>query len=115
MGAMFGVGRGAAAARCCSSTGAPLLQSPATVGIAAYLAIGPMFIAYLLFGIGLRGIRSSTVTTITLLEPVVATVLAVTVVGERLAPIGWVGLALVLAGLTVLVSARRGPKTAARL
>lgn len=96
-------------------TGAPLLQSWGTVGIASYLAIGPMFIAYLLFGVGLRGIPSSRVTTITLLEPVVATVLAVTVVGERLAPVGWAGLALVLAGLTVLVSARRGPKTAPRL
>jgi DME family drug/metabolite transporter len=96
-------------------TGGPLLQSPQTVGIAAYLAIGPMFIAYLLFGIGLRSIRSSAVTTITLLEPVVATVLAVTIVGERLAPVGWVGLVLVLGGLSVLVSARRGPKTSVRL
>jgi DME family drug/metabolite transporter len=96
-------------------TGGPLLQSWQTVGIAGYLAIGPMFVAYLLFGIGLRSIRSSTVTTITLLEPVVATVLAVLVVGERLAPVGWVGLGLVLTGLAVLVSARRPPKTAARL
>ncbi|MEO8261957.1 MAG: EamA family transporter [Pseudolysinimonas sp.] len=114
MGAMFGAGA-VLLLPVLVVTGAPLLQSPGTVGIAAYLAIGPMFIAYLLFGIGLRSIRSSTVTTITLLEPVVATVLAVTIVGERLAPIGWVGLVLVLAGLGVLVSARRGPKTAARL
>jgi DME family drug/metabolite transporter len=96
-------------------TGAPLLQSGQTLGIAAYLAIGPMFVAYLLFGIGVRGIPSSTVTTITLLEPVVATVLAVVIVGERLAPVGWVGLTLVLAGLTVLVSARRGSNLAERL
>ena len=114
MGAMFGAGA-VLLIPVLIAIGGPLLQSPATVGIAAYLAIGPMFIAYLLFGIGLRSIRSSTVTTITLLEPVVATVLAVTIVGERLAPVGWVGLALVLAGLTVLVSARRGPKTSARL
>ena len=96
-------------------TGGPLLQSWNTIGIAAYLAIGPMFVAYMLFGIGLRSIRSSAATTITLLEPVVATVLAVVVVGERLAPVGWVGLGLVLAGLTVLVTARRGPKMAERL
>jgi len=114
MGSMFGVGA-LLLLPVLLVTGAPLLQSPTTIGIAAYLALGPMFLAYLLFGIGLRGIRSSTVTTITLLEPVVATVLAVTVVGERLAPVGWVGLALVLAGLTVLVSARRGPKMAERL
>jgi DME family drug/metabolite transporter len=114
MGSMFGAGA-VLLLPVLLVTGAPLLQSPATIGIAAYLALGPMFLAYLLFGIGLRGIRSSVVTTITLLEPVVATVLAVTVVGERLAPIGWAGLALVLIGLTVLVSARRGPKVAARL
>jgi DME family drug/metabolite transporter len=105
MGAMFGVGA-ILLLPVLLVTGAPLLQSGFTIGIAAYLAIGPMFVAYLLFGVGLRGIRSSTVTTITLLEPVVATVLAVTVVGERLAPIGWVGLVLVLAGLTVLIAAR---------
>jgi DME family drug/metabolite transporter len=114
MGAMFGLGA-VLLLPVLLVTGAPLLQSWNTVGIAAYLAIGPMFIAYLLFGIGLRSIRSSAATTITLLEPVVATVLAVVVVGERLAPVGWVGLALVLAGLTVLVTARRGPKMAERL
>jgi DME family drug/metabolite transporter len=114
MGAMFGLGA-VLLLPVLLVTGGPLLQSWNTVGIAAYLAIGPMFIAYLLFGIGLRSIRSSSATTITLLEPVVATVLAVVVVGERLAPVGWVGLALVLAGLTVLVSARRGPKMAERL
>jgi DME family drug/metabolite transporter len=114
MGSMFGAGA-VLLLPVLLVTGGPLLQSPQTAGIAAYLAVGPMFVAYLLFGIGLRSIRSSTVTTITLLEPVVATVLAVTIVGERLAPAGWVGLVLVLAGLTVLVSARRGPKTSVRL
>jgi DME family drug/metabolite transporter len=87
--------------------GAPLLQSWQSVGIAAYLAIGPMFVAYLLFGVGMRTLRSTTATTITLLEPVVATVLAVVVVGERLGPVGWAGLAAILIAVTVLVSARR--------
>lgn len=114
MGSMFGVGA-LLLVPVLLATGGPLLQSPATVSIAAYLAIGPMFVAYLLFGIGVRSIRSSTVTTITLLEPVVATILAVSVVGERLVPIGWAGLTLVLAGLAVLVSARRGPKMVQRL
>ena len=66
-----------------------------------------MLVAYILFGIGLRSVRSSTATTITLLEPVFATVLAVLIVGERLNVIGWVGFALVLVGLAVLVTARR--------
>jgi DME family drug/metabolite transporter len=114
MGSMFGLGA-VLLLPVLLITGAPLLQSPTTIGIAAYLAIGPMFVAYLLFGIGLRSIRSSAATTITLLEPVVATVLAVTIVGERLDPIGWIGLVLVLAGIVILVTARPAPKPAARL
>jgi len=106
MGAMFGIGA-VLLLPVLLLTGAPLLQSWTTVGIASYLAIGPMFVAYLLFGIGLRTVRSSAATTITLLEPVVATVLAVLVVGERLIPIGWLGLVLVFAGLVVLITARR--------
>ena len=87
--------------------GRPLLQSVESMGIAAYLAIGPMFVAYLLFGIGMRSLRSTTATTITLLEPVVATVLAILVVGERLDPIGWIGLFLILGSVTVLATARQ--------
>lgn len=113
MGSMFGIGA-VLLLPVLIATGAPLLQSGSSVGIAAYLAIGPMFVAYLLFGIGLRTVRSSAATTITLLEPVVATILAVVVVGERLAPLGWVGLALVFAGLAALVTARRARKDAER-
>jgi len=109
MGAMFGIGA-LPLAVVLVLTGAPLLQSGRTIGIAAYLVIAPMVLAYLLFGIGLRGVRSSAATTITLVEPVVATVLAVTVVGERLTPAGWLGLALILAGVTLMATARHpGP------
>jgi DME family drug/metabolite transporter len=113
MGAMFGVGA-VLLLPVLILTGKPLLQSGSSLGIAAYLAIGPMFVAYLLFGIGLRSVRSSAATTITLLEPVVATILAVLVVGERLAPVGWLGLLLVFAGLAALVTARREPKAPER-
>lgn len=113
MGAMFGAGA-VVLLPVLLITGGPLLQSDASVGITAYLVLGPMFLAYLLFGVGLRSVRSSAATTITLLEPVVATVLAVLVVGERLTAVGWLGVALVLAGLTVLVTARRTGKTPSR-
>ena len=91
-------------------TGAPLLQSALTVGISVYLAVGPMLVAYLLFGLALGTLRSSAATTITLIEPLVATVLAVLVVGERLAVVGWVGLALILAGVTAMTAARHPDK-----
>jgi DME family drug/metabolite transporter len=106
MGGMFGLGA-LALVPVLLVFGAPLLQSGRSIGIAAYLALGPMFVAYLLFGIGMRTLRSSTATTITLLEPFVATLLAVVVVGERLDPIGWVGLGLILAAVTVLATARQ--------
>lgn len=91
--------------------GAPLLATPSSVGIALYLAIGPMFLAYLFFAVGVRALASSTVTVVTLLEPLVATLLAVLIVGERLEITGWVGLALILVGVTVLSSARQ-PRSA---
>lgn len=106
MGGMFGVGA-LALVPVLLVFGAPLLQSPQTVGISLYLALGPMFVAYLLFGIGMRTLRSSTATTITLLEPFVATLLAVVVVGERLEVVGWIGLILILAAVTVLATARQ--------
>jgi DME family drug/metabolite transporter len=109
MGAMFGLGA-VLLLPVLVLTGAPLLQSWSSVAIAGYLAVGPMFAAYLLFGIGLRTVRSSSATTITLLEPVVATILAVLVVGERLAPVGWMGLILVFSGLAILLTARREPE-----
>ncbi|WP_207456639.1 DMT family transporter [Desertivibrio insolitus] len=106
MGAMFGLGA-VPLAVVLVLTGAPLLQSNLTIGVTAYLALGPMLFAYVLFGVGLRAVRSTTVTTITLLEPVVATALAVLVVGERLDLVGWAGLALILLGVVVLATARR--------
>lgn len=106
MGAMFGAGA-VVLVPLLLVVGAPLLQSTTSIGIAGYLALGPMFIAYVLFGVGLRTLRSTTVTTITLLEPFVATLLAVVVVGERLDPVGWVGLALILVAVSVLSTARQ--------
>ena len=106
MGGMFGVGA-VLLAPVLLVTGAPLLASVQSVAIASYLAIGPMFLAYLLFGFALRAVRSSVATTVTLIEPIVATVLAVIVVGEVLGGSGWAGLALILLGVTLLVSARQ--------
>lgn len=113
MGGMFGAGA-VLLAPVLLLTGAPLLASGETIGIALYLAIGPMFAAYLLFGYGLTSIRSSVATTVTLIEPFVATLLAVVIVGERLSPLGWGGLALVIGGVTVLVSARQSGKETER-
>ena len=106
MGAVFGLGAIPLAA-VLVVTGAPLLAVPQNLGIVAYLALGPMFLAYVLFGLGLRHLRGSTVTVITLLEPLVATLLAILIVGERLELLGWIGLVVILVGMAVLSPARR--------
>jgi DME family drug/metabolite transporter len=69
--------------------------------MAAYLALVPTVLAYRMFTVGLRGIAPPTASTLALAEPVVATVLGVAVLGERLGGLGWVGAALVLAGLAL--------------
>jgi DME family drug/metabolite transporter len=83
------------------------------------MAVLPMFAGYTLFGWGLTRVPASTATTLSLLEPAVAAVLAVLVVGERLPWLGWAGIGLVfgcLAFLTAPVRAarRRQPGPAGR-
>ncbi|MBK0420576.1 EamA family transporter [Leucobacter sp. CSA2] len=102
MGAVFG-GGGALLMPVLLATGAPLLASPQAFAVGAYMAIVTMFIGYLLFGFGLTRVSASTATTLTLVEPAIAAVLAVLVVGERLLPISWLGMAGIAASLLVLV------------
>lgn len=75
-----------------------------------YLAVVATVVAYLLFVAALRHLSAPTVQVVGLLEPVVATLLGVLVLGERLEPLASLGLLLVLAGLVVIargVVARR--------
>jgi DME family drug/metabolite transporter len=102
MGAVFGLG-GVALLPVLVITEAPILADCVSLGVAAYMALVPMFAGYLLFGFGLTRVPASTATTVTLLEPAVAAVLAVAVVGERLGTLGWMGLALLGLSLVVLV------------
>lgn len=102
MGAIFGLG-GLLLMPVLLVTGQPLVTSRQAFLVACYMAIVPMFIGYLLFGFGLSRVPASTATTITLLEPAVAAVLAVLVVGERLAAMGWCGLGLIAIALVILV------------
>ncbi|MGC8528388.1 DMT family transporter [Acidiphilium sp.] len=108
MGATFGIG-GALLMPVLAATGGAFLDSWGNAAVGIYMAGVPMFLGYLCFGVGLARIPVSVATTITLVEPVVAAVLAVLVVGERLKPAGWAGAALVIAGLVVTAApGRRG-------
>ncbi|MER7791585.1 EamA family transporter [Streptomyces sp. NPDC097640] len=113
MGTVFGIG-GLLLLPVLLATGGPLLDSWSNAAVGVYMALVPMFIGYVLFGWGLAHVPASTATTLSLLEPAVAAVLAVLVVGERLPALGWVGVALVVGCLAVLTlptgTARRRPR-----
>ncbi|GHE59240.1 permease [Streptomyces spiralis] len=103
MGTVFGLG-GVLLMPVLLATGAPLLDSRSNAAVGAYMALVPMFIGYVLFGWGLAHVPASTATTLSLLEPAVAAVLAVLVVGERLPALGWAGIASVVCCLAVLTA-----------
>jgi DME family drug/metabolite transporter len=106
MGAVFGLG-GLLLLPVLLATGAPLVASWPSAAVGAYMALVPMFTGYLLFGWALAHVPATTATTLTLLEPAVATLLAVTIVGEHLPAGGWAGLALIAGCLAVLTAPRR--------
>ncbi|GHH86571.1 DMT family transporter [Streptomyces capitiformicae] len=70
--------------------------------VAGYLALFTVWLAYRLFGHGLRRTPASTATSLTLVEPAVAAILGVTVLGERLPVISWCGLTVLALGLVLL-------------
>ena len=112
MGAIFGAG-GVLLMPVLFLTGAPLLESWHNFAVGAYMALVPMFLGYVFFGLGLARVMASTATTLSLAEPVVAAMLAVVIVGERLPAAGWIGVGLVIASLAVLtVPVRRNVRTA---
>lgn len=111
MGATFGIG-GLLLMPVLIATGAPLLASWNNAAVGIYMAVVPMFLGYLSFGFGLARIPASTATTITLIEPVVAAILAILIVGERLTMTGWTGVALIVSCLVVITLPVRLPARA---
>jgi DME family drug/metabolite transporter len=100
IGAVFGTG-GVLLLPVLLLTGEAFLHSSINISVGIYMAIIPMFLGYLLFGFGLNSINASMATTITLLEPVIAALLAVIIVGEQLSLVGWVGITLI--GTCILI------------
>ncbi|MFE9606819.1 DMT family transporter [Streptomyces hokutonensis] len=70
--------------------------------VAVYLALFTVYLAYRLFGHGLRHTPASVATSLTLAEPAVAAVLGVTVLDEHLSSASWYGLAVLALGLVLL-------------
>ncbi|MFF4563773.1 DMT family transporter [Streptomyces sp. NPDC001435] len=85
------------------------LATPRGAAVAVYLALFTVWLAYRLFGHGLRHTPASVATSLTLAEPAVAAVLGVTVLGERLPAVSWSGLAVLALGLVLLAAKPAGP------
>ena len=73
-------------------------------GIAMVLWLGLIAttLAYLLFGVGLAVLQPGHIATLNLAEPVVATILGVLILGERLPVAGWIGCVLIIIALAML-------------
>jgi DME family drug/metabolite transporter len=90
------------------------LLQPGGALLALYLAI-PTALAYLLFARGLDRIGAGETATLTLAEPLTASILGVIALGERPSVAAAAGGALVLSGLAALAlprPARRGERSA---
>jgi len=81
-----------------------------TVSVVVYLAVVPTALAYLLFGRGLEGLHPPVVATLSLAEPLVASILGVAVLGEPVTPLRLAGAAFIFAGLATSMLAARPPR-----
>lgn len=76
-----------------------------------YLGLVTLTLAYVAFGKGLQKLVPTTVVMLTLLEPVVATLLAYLVLHEDVSGQSWLGMSLVLVGLPIVAISVQRPTT----
>lgn len=109
VGALFG-GAAALTLPVLLASGPRWLGTVPGAAVALHLALCTTFLAYLLFGHGLRHTSASAATTLTLLEPAVAAVLGVVVLSERLSTESWWGLGVLAFALVLLSAPTSGPR-----
>ncbi|MER6465961.1 EamA family transporter [Streptomyces sp. NPDC001228] len=80
----------------------PWLPTARGALVVLYLGAVTTFLGYRLFGHGLRRTGAGTATALTLVEPAVAAVLGVVVLGERLLAVSWCGLGVMAPGIVLL-------------
>jgi len=83
-----------------------ILTVPGALAV-AWLALVNTVAGYLLFGYALGGLPASRVATLTLFEPLTATLLGILLLGESFGPSTVVGAALLVTGLGILVLPKR--------
>jgi DME family drug/metabolite transporter len=85
------------------------LALPGGWAMGLWLGLATTAAAYVLFIAGLRRLTAATTATLTLGEPLTASLLGIVVLGERLAPLSLVGLAVLTVALIVLAWSSRSP------
>ena len=68
-----------------------------------YLGLATMGLSYWLFARGLQNVQVSTATTLSLSEPMTAATLGIVVLGEQLNFQALCGIALIFAGIVILI------------
>lgn len=86
------------------------LSTTAGLVMALWLGIATISIAYVMFTWGLGGLTAATAATLTLGEPLTASILGIVVLGERLSVLAIVGLAILATGLALLAWGSRAPR-----
>ena len=81
------------------------LHDPVLVAGNLYGGFMTVAFAYALFTFGVRQVGTATAVTVGLTEPLTATILGVTVLGEVLSPLGIAGLITILVGLIIVIGA----------
>ena len=110
MGATFGCG-GILLIPVMVITGSVFFSTWNNIAVGVYMALIPMFLGYICYGYGLSKISASMAITITLLEPAVATILAILIVGEDLSLIGLGGILLIFICLVMVISSSLNKKS----
>lgn len=82
--------------------GAAWWMSIRGLGLVLWLGLVATTVAYVLFGVGMRVLQPGHIATLTLLEPAVATLLGIVVLGEPIGALGIAGCVLVLGAIALL-------------
>lgn len=89
------------------------LATGSGVAMALWLGLATTTVGYLLYARGLIGLTAATVSTLTLAEPLTATLLGILILNEQLSGSAVIGIIVLALGLVLLVLPRRAPAKSA--
>jgi DME family drug/metabolite transporter len=107
--ALGGFGVGAVVLTPLALAAGPVPSDGGAVLLLLYVMAVPTALAYALFFAGLAVVRATTASVVALVEPVTATAVAVTLLGERLTAVAALGGALLLGTVFLLMRSERRP------